>query len=133
MSFLDNLENNLKSLESREEKDPEKIRRDQQRRDAERADALARAPFAEQLKNAAFTSELLGQSRIVGREFRVLVRFTWIGENLRLEAGPKRMELVPTANAIEAVYSSDGVESKRAAVDFEKADAAALVRDWLAS
>ena len=32
MSFLDNLENNLKALENLEEKDPEKVKRDQERR-----------------------------------------------------------------------------------------------------
>jgi hypothetical protein len=31
MSFLDNLENDLKALENREEKDPEKVRRDRDR------------------------------------------------------------------------------------------------------
>ena len=53
MSFLDNLENNLKALESREEKDPEKVRRDQERREAERNAALLRAPHVEALKNAS--------------------------------------------------------------------------------
>ena len=40
MSFLDNLENNLKALESREEKDPEKVKRDQERREADRNAAV---------------------------------------------------------------------------------------------
>ena len=44
MSFLDNLENNLKALESREEKDPEKIKRDHQRREADRSARSKRAP-----------------------------------------------------------------------------------------
>ena len=51
MSFLDNLENNLKALESQEEKDPEKVKRDQERREAERNAALERAPHLEALKN----------------------------------------------------------------------------------
>ena len=54
MSFLDNLENNLKALESREEKDPEKIKRDRERREAERMAALSRAPHADALKNSTF-------------------------------------------------------------------------------
>lgn len=33
MSFLDNLENNLKALEGREEKDPEQVKRDRERRE----------------------------------------------------------------------------------------------------
>ena len=67
MSFLDNLENNLKALESREEKDPETVKRDQERREAERTAALLRAPHVEALKNSAFTSELLAQCRTIGR------------------------------------------------------------------
>src|SRR5271156_3721041 len=96
MSFLDNLENNLKALESQEEKDPEKVRRDQERREADRNAALLRAPHADALKNSAFTSELLTQCRTIGHGQRVLVRFTWIGESLRLDAKEKRMELTPT-------------------------------------
>ena len=45
MSFLDNLENNLKALENQEQKDPDKIRREKERRDAERTTALLRAPM----------------------------------------------------------------------------------------
>ena len=90
MSFLDNLENNLKALENQEEKNPEKVKRDRERREAERASALLRAPHAEALKNSAFTSQLLTQCRTIGREQRVLVQFTWIGENLRLDAAAKR-------------------------------------------
>ena len=103
MGFLDNLENDLKALENREEKDPETVKRDRERREAERNAALLRAPHADALKNSAFTSELLTQCRMIGRGQRVLVQFTWIGENLRLDAKPKRMELVPTAEGITAV------------------------------
>jgi len=131
MSFLDNLENNLKALESREEKDPEKLRRDQERREAERSAALLRAPYVEALKNSAFTSELLTQCRTIGHAQRVLVRFTWIGDNLRLDAGSKRLELAPAAAGIEAVFFSDGVEQTRKMMNFERDDAAALARDWL--
>jgi len=51
MSYLDNLENNLKALENQEERDPQKVRREQERREAERTAALLRAPHAEALKN----------------------------------------------------------------------------------
>ena len=34
MSYLDNLENNLKALEKQEERDPEKVKREQERREA---------------------------------------------------------------------------------------------------
>ena len=33
MSYLDNLENNLKALENQEERDPEKVKREQERRE----------------------------------------------------------------------------------------------------
>ena len=36
MSYLDNLENNLKALENQEDRDPEKLKREQQRREADR-------------------------------------------------------------------------------------------------
>ncbi len=133
MSFLDSLENNLKALESREEKDPEKLKRDQERCDAERSEALARAPHVEALKKSAFTSDLLTQCRTIGHGLRVLVRFTWIGDNLRLDAGPKRMELIPTGEGIVAVYSLHRAEVRRAKLDVSTADAGAFARDWLTS
>jgi hypothetical protein len=131
MSFLDNLENNLKALESREEKDPEKVKRDQERREADRNAALLRAPHVEALKNSAFTSELLTQCRTIGHGQRVLVQFTWIGENLRLDAKAKRLELIPTAEGITAVFSLDGVETARIQADPKAGEAAALARRWL--
>jgi hypothetical protein len=132
MSFLDNLENNLKALENREEKDPEKVKRDQERREAERNTALLRAPHVEALKNSAFTSELLAQCRTIGHGQRVLVQFTWIGESLRLDAKAKRMELTPTTEGIMVVFSLDGVETGRSTADPRADDAAALARRWLA-
>ncbi len=131
MSFLDNLENNLKALESREEKDPEQVKRDQERREAERNAALRRAPHVEALRNSAFTSELLTQCRTIGHGQRVLVQFTWIGESLRLDAKAKRVELIPTAEGITAVFSLDGAETGRVTVDPQTDDAAAFARRWL--
>jgi hypothetical protein len=131
MSFLDNLENNLKALESLEEKDPEKVKRDHERRDAERNAALLRAPHVEALKTSAFTSDLLTECRTIGHGQRVLVKFTWIGESLRLDAKNKRMELTPSPEGISAVLSVDGMETSRTIVDPQKDDAAALARHWL--
>ena len=131
MSFLDNLENNLKALENREERDPEKVKRDQERREADRTAALLRAPHAEALRTSPFTSELLTQCRAIGREQRVLVQFTWLGESLRLDAKEKRMDLTPTAEGITAVQSLNGEEIGRQTVDPKLDDAAALVRRWL--
>jgi hypothetical protein len=133
MSFLDNLENNLKALESQEEKDPETVKRDRERREAERNAALLRAPHVDALKNSAFTSELLTQCRAIGRGQRVLVQFTWIGENLRLDAKPRRMDLIPTPEGITAVLSQDGMETSRVPVDPNADDPAGLAGRWLNS
>lgn len=131
MSFLDNLENNLKSLESREEKDPEAVQRERERREAERSAALQRAPHVDALKHSPYISELLTQCRTIGRGQRVLVQFTWIGENLRLDAKPKRMELIPTAEGIVAQFSVDGAETARVPVNPQTDDPAALASRWL--
>jgi len=131
MSFLDNLENNLKTIENREDKDPEKIKRDQERREVDRNAALLRAPHVEALKNSAFTSVLLAQCRMIGHGQRVLVQFAWNGESLRLDAKEKRMELTPTSEGIMAVFSADGMETGRTSVDPGADDASALARRWL--
>lgn len=133
MSFLDNLENNLNALERQEERDPEKVKRDQERREADRAAALLRAPHAAALKTSAFTSELLTECRVIGRGQRLLVQFTWIGENLRLDAKPKRMELIPSAEGVMAVFSVDGTETQRTAVDLQRDNAESLAMRWLES
>jgi len=131
MSYLDNLENNLKALENREERDPEKVKREQERREADRKAALLRAPHADALKHSPFTLELLTQCRAIGHGQRVLVQFTWLGETLRLDAKTKRMELSPTAEGIAAVFTVNGDETGRAIVDPQVDDAAALARRWL--
>ena len=131
MSFLDNLENNLKALENQEERDPEKVKREQERREAERTAALLRAPHVEALKNSPFTLELLTQCRAIGHGQRVLVQFTWLGETLRLDAKEKRLQLAPTAEGIAAVFSVNGEVTGRASVDPQVDDAAALARRWL--
>ena len=131
MSFLDNLENNLKALENREERDPEKVKREQDRREAERKAALLRAPYADALRNSPFTLELLTQCRAIGHGKRVLVQFTWLGETLRLDAKAQRLELTPTAEVIIAVLSLNGEETGRATVNPQVDDAAALAKRWL--
>jgi hypothetical protein len=131
MGFLDNLENNLKALENLEERDPEKLKREQERREAERNAARLRAPHVDALKNSPFTMELLTQCRAVGRQQRVLVQFTWIGETLRLDAKTQRMELTPTPDGITAVFYSNGDQTGSAPVNPSADDAAALARNWL--
>jgi hypothetical protein len=131
MSYSDNLENNLKALENQEERDPQKVKREQERREAERTAALLRTPHAETLKNSPFTMELLTQCRAIGHAQRVLVQFTWLGETLRLDAKAKRMVLAPSAEGITAVWSENGEETGRTSVDPQVDDAAALAKRWL--
>ncbi len=131
MSYLDNLENNLKALENQEQRDPEKVKRERERRDADRNAALLRAPHVEALKTSPFTSDLLTHCRTIGRGQRVLVQFTWLDEILRLDAKPKRMELTPTADGIVAVFSNNGTETARETVNPQSDDPAALAQRWL--
>lgn len=131
MSFLDNLENNLKSLESRED-GQEAADRQQRAREAERAGAQAIAPWAEELKRSPFTAGVLTQAARVGHSLRVKVHVAWLGPMLRLEAREKRLELRPTAGGLVAAYLENGVESRVAPLDLG-GDPEQLVRQWLAA
>ncbi|WP_031499184.1 hypothetical protein [Bryobacter aggregatus] len=104
MSFLDSLENNLKALESREEKDPAKVKEELERREADRQTALAAAPVAEALRTGPFTEKFLTACRSLGHQQRTMVRFTWLDTTLRLEAKEKRLDLKPTAAGVEASF-----------------------------
>jgi hypothetical protein len=130
MSFLDDLENNLKSLESSEQgkDDAERAHR---ARESERAQAQAVAPFAEQLRKSPFTAELLTQAARVGFTLRTKVHIAWLGSTLRLEARGKRLELRPTPQGIVAGYIEDGQETRAEACDLN-GSAEDLVRRWLA-
>jgi hypothetical protein len=129
MSFLDNLENNLKSLESREEGN-ESAEQERRARERDRAESQAAAPYAEELKKGAFTAELLKQSARVGFEKRTKVHIAWLGSTLRLEARDRRLELRPTAAGVLAVYLENGQEVRTEPLDLE-GDAEALLRAWL--
>jgi hypothetical protein len=118
MSFLDNLENNLKSLESSEQGREDAVR-ERRARDGARSQAQAAAPFAEALKKGPFTAELLKQASRVGFEMRTKVHIAWLGSTLRLEARERRLELRPTAGGVLAVYIVDGKEERSQAVDLE--------------
>lgn len=132
MSYLDNLENSLKALESREEVDPARQAREQQHRESERDAAVRRAPHARALKSSKLTGQLLGACRQLGPGFGVYVQITWVDDALRLEARQRRLELVPTPDGVQAVYSEDGEVSRTEAVDLE-GDGEALARLWLES
>jgi hypothetical protein len=130
MSFLDDLENNLKSLESSEQ-GKDDAERAQRARESERAQAQAVAPFAEQLQQSPYTAELLTQAARVGFGLRTNVHIAWLGSTLRLEARDKRLELRPTPQGIVAAYIENGQEIRTEACDLN-GSAEDLVRRWLA-
>ena len=129
MSFLDNLESNLKNLESSEE-GKEEAGRQQRARESQLAQARAAAPFAEELKKGPFTAELLRQATRIGYSQRVKVHIAWLGTTLRLEARERRLELRPTAEGVVAVYLDGNQETRTEPVDL-KGNAEDLVRNWL--
>ncbi|MGD0135301.1 MAG: hypothetical protein ABSE57_24915 [Bryobacteraceae bacterium] len=130
MSFLDNLENNLKALESREQKDPEALAREAAAREANRSLALAIAPYSEALRNGPFKDGLLTACRELGHRRRMLVRPVWVESTLRLEAGSKRLELRPTPNGVLAVTFIDGKELESTPMDLSS-DPVKLAEKWL--
>ena len=129
MSFLDNLENNLKSLESHEEGNDAA---EQQRRTRERnrAEAQASAPYAEELKKSPFTAELLKQAARVGFEKRTKVHVAWLGSTLRLEARERRLEFRPTSSGVLAAYIEGGQETRTEPADLS-GNAEEFIRAWL--
>ncbi len=129
MSFLDNLENNLKSLESQDE-GKESAERDHRERENRRASEQAAAPFAEQLKDGPYTAELLRQSARVGHSLRVMVRATWLGTTLRLEARDRKLELRPTPAGIAVVYLENNREVRSQPLDLT-GNPEQLLRAWL--
>jgi hypothetical protein len=127
MSFLDNLENNLKALESREEGGIDESRR----RDRERELAIAAAPWAERLKREPFAQTLMQQATIAGRHSRTKVNLMWIGTTLRLEARGHRLELRPGANGVTAVFLHGAAEVRQEPIDLS-GNPQRLVGDWMA-
>lgn len=130
MSFLDSLENNLKALESREERDPEKIARDKAARKAEADQARSIAPFAEALRNGPFAGSLIEAARIIGRQHRLAVRPTWIDGAFRLEARDRKIELRPTSTGVRAFFYEGDTETGSEPVDLS-GSAEPLARRWL--
>jgi hypothetical protein len=126
MSFLDNLENSLKSLESREERDPA----EQQRREQKRNLAKAAAPWAAKLKAAPFTQALFEQATVAGHRLRTKIYMSWFEDVLSLQARDRKLELRPTPEGIVAVFIEADREEKSQAVELES-DPAELLRAWL--
>jgi hypothetical protein len=128
MSFLDNLENNLKALESREEGGLDQNRR----RERDRELALAVAPWAERLKREPFGPTLMQQATLAARPRRIKVNLMWIDTTLRLEARDHRLELRPGRDGVVAVFLRGAEEFARETVDLA-ADPQNLVTKWMAT
>jgi hypothetical protein len=130
MSFLDSLENNLKTLEKQEDRDPEKKRRDMEARAAEVEAARLLAPHVDTLKNSPYTHSLLSTARTLGHSLRTFIDTTWIGTTLRLQVRVHRLELRPTPEGIVAVFIEEGDEIKSEPLNMSE-PAEALLRRWL--
>jgi hypothetical protein len=130
MSFLDNLESNLKALESRNERDPEALAREAATREAARSMALEIAPHADALRNGSFKDGLLTACRDIGHRRRILVRPVWVDSTLRLEAGAKKLELRPTPSGVLAVFLDGGREQENTLIDLSS-DPVELAKKWL--
>jgi hypothetical protein len=130
MSFLDNLESNLKALESRNERDPEALVREAAARVAARSVALQIAPHAEALRNGPFKDGLLTACRDIGHSRRILVRPVWVDSTLRLEAGAKKLELRPTPTGVLAVFFDGGQEQESIPIDLSS-DPVKVAEKWL--
>lgn len=127
MSFLDNLENSLKNLESREERDPG----EQQRKADERAKARAAAPWADKLKTSEYTQRLFEQAAIAGHRIRTKIYMAWIDSTLRLDARERRLELKPTSDGITASMIEPNGETQTVPIDL-KGNPEDLLAQWLA-
>jgi hypothetical protein len=132
MGFLDNLENNLDALESQAERDPETLARKAAAREADRLRAVEIAPHAEALRNGPFKDGLLAACRVIGHRKRILVRPVWVDSTLRLEAGPKRLELRPTPNGVRAVSFIGDKEQESTPISLSS-DPRSLAENWLES
>ena len=126
MSFLDNLENSLKNLESREERDANAVHR----RSEERARTMAVAPWAEQLKNSEFTKALFEKAAQTGHRLRTKIYVAWLDTTLRLEAKGRKLDLEPTPEGIRANFVEPNGEVSHKSLDLN-GDPGDLLRDWL--
>jgi hypothetical protein len=126
MGFLDNLENSLKNLETRDERDGN----ERQRAQDDRARNLAIAPWSEKLKSSPYTNSLFNKAVAAGHRRRTKVYLARIDGAVRLEAKERRLELKPTPDGIVAEYVAPDGELKAEAVDLSN-DPQALIERWL--
>lgn len=131
MSFLDNLENTLKSLEDKQENEADEHKR-REREAVSRASVLAAQPYSDALRNGPFTQELLSEAIRLGHSRRLAVRPVWLGTTLRLEARDHKLDLEPTPEGVIATAREGDVESWRDTVDLAKPDAGTrLAERWM--
>ena len=126
MGFLDNLEDSLKSLERAEERDGSA----HERRESDRAQALAVGPWAEELKSSNFTRQLFDKAALAGHKIRTKVYMAWLENTLRLEAREKRLELRPTPDGIVADFEKQDGQRATHPVDLNT-DPQMLLDEWL--
>lgn len=128
MSFLDNLESNLKSMEDRDER---RNRLPEYRKRAEAAKAkAAAAPYAEQLRRGSFTAELMNEAVRIGHGLRTKIYITWVDGALRLDARERRLELRATATGVVAHFLESGTVVKEQKVNLS-GSARKLAEEWL--
>lgn len=129
VSFLDNLENNLKAMEGREERDgQEHVKREQAR-----TAAVAVGPWAAQLRESQYAQKLLGLAARAGMQRRTKIFPAWLDTTLRLEWEGERLELQPTNTGIQAAsVTKEYEEMWREPVDLS-GDPAPLLEKWLQS
>lgn len=125
VSFLDNLENNLKALESNEQGG-----HDSRRRNQERGRALAAAPWAERLRREPYAQKIMREATVAGHSRRMKVNLAWIDTTLRLEARGNRLELRPTSEGVVAAFFRGTEEVGHKPVDLS-ADPKPLVAEWM--
>jgi hypothetical protein len=130
MSFSDNLENNLKNLESHDERDAAGGAKSHLRRQAHRANVLASAPNAEKLRNGKFTSGLMTHATRIGHGLRTKVNIIWLGSTLRLQAREHRLELRPTPEGVMAHFFVNEKETRSEKVDLS-GNPEKLAEEWL--
>ena len=127
MSFLDNLENNLKALESQEQGGID----ESNQREAAKKRAVAEKPWADRLKSDPWTTSLMQRATQAGFERRVKANLIWVGTTLRLEARGQRLELRPGPTGVTAVFLQGTDAVAEEAVNLG-GDPAKLIANWMA-
>jgi hypothetical protein len=118
MSFLDNLENNVKATEGAEgvlDHKGDEVRR----REKERQQALAAAPHAERLRSSEYTEHLFTEAARAGHSVRTKVDISWLGTTLRLQARDRKLEMRPTPQGVIAVFFEGSTEVRSAPVNLD--------------